>query len=418
MSFQALPGFRDVYPGDCARRDALFDAWRRVSERFGFSRVDGPPLEPLELYKKKSGEEIVRQLFAFTDQGGREVAMRPEMTPTVARMVGAHARDFKKPIKWYGIPQLFRYERQQRGRLREHFQWNCDIFGEESLAAEAELLAVLVAGLEEVGLTSADVEVRVSDRVFWMEFMDAHGVAEEHRYRVLQALDKMEREAPGRTQEALGPLADPARAAIELGQGNARLKELLARVEEMGLGEWVSVDLRIVRGLAYYTGMVFEVHDRARKFRAIAGGGRYDHLVGLLGGEPMAACGFGMGDVVVLELLEELGRRMVKPRTSKLYIVIVEEGLRGEAMRLVTALRRMGRAVEYPFAPAKVGKQFQQAEERGATHALVVDKKLREGWCGLKNLEDRTQIVLRLTWEAGVPMFHPPLPEDLGKFHP
>ncbi len=410
MSFQALPGFRDVYPADCARRDALFDAWRQVSTRFGFARVDGPPLEPLDLYRKKSGEEIVKQLFAFTDQGGREVALRPELTPTVARMVGAHSRDYKKPIKWFGLPQLFRYERQQKGRLREHFQWNCDIFGEESLAAEAELLAVLVAGLEELGLNAGEVEIRVSDRMFWSELMDHHAVPKEARYGVLQALDKMEREDPAKTRELLGPLADPALAAIESAQRNARLDELMGRVSDLGLADWVSVDLRIVRGLAYYTGIVFEVHDRARSFRAIAGGGRYDHLVGLLGGQPMPACGFGMGDVVLLELLRELGKDLALPATTKLYVAIADETVRPGAMRLVTALRREGRSVEYPFGAMKLGKQFQQAEERGASHTLIVDAGLAEGRCALKSLADRTQIDLKLTWDGTAPIFSPPLP--------
>ncbi|GAB4239686.1 MAG: histidine--tRNA ligase [Candidatus Methylacidiphilales bacterium] len=411
MSFQALPGFRDVYPADAARRDALFETWRRVSERFGFARVDGPPLEPLELYKRKSGEEIVKQLFAFTDQGGREVALRPELTPTVARMVGAHARDFKKPIKWFGIPQLFRYERQQKGRLREHFQWNCDIFGEETLAAEAELLAVLVAGLEALGLRARDVEIRVSDRLFWSAFMDRHGVVEEERYRFLQVLDKLEREDPARTREQLGSLAEASFAAIESQQRNERLDELMGRVADLGLEDWVSVDLRIVRGLAYYTGIVFEVHDRARAFRAIAGGGRYDHLVGLLGGEPLAACGFGMGDVVLLELLREKGLEPKRPQGTKLYVVVADETARSGAMRLVAGLRRNGYAVEYPFGPMKVGKQFQQAEERGATHALVVDAGLSEGRCALKTLATRAQIDLKLTWDDSGPIFDPPLPD-------
>ncbi|MFQ3670027.1 MAG: histidine--tRNA ligase [Verrucomicrobiia bacterium] len=412
MSFQALPGFRDVFPADAARRDALFHAWDRVSRRFGFARVDGPPLEPLDLYKKKSGDEIVKQLFAFTDQGGREVALRPELTPTVARMVGAHARDFKKPIKWFGIPQLFRYERQQRGRLREHFQWNCDIFGEESLAAEAELLAVLIAGLQELGLTATNVEVRISDRLFWSEFMDQHAVPENDRYAFLQILDKMERQPPEVTRQALGTLGAPVFQAIEAGQGNARLEELKGRLQDFGLDSWVSIDLRIVRGLAYYTGIVFEVHDRARTFRAIAGGGRYDHLVGLLGGEPLPACGFGMGDVVIQELLNDLGKHPALPKETKLYLVIVDETIRPLAMRLVAALRQQKHAVDYPFGPAKIGKQLQQAEERGVSHALILDASLAQGRCCLKTLADRSQTDLQLTWNGPVPIFHPPLPSE------
>lgn len=411
MSFQSLPGFRDFYPGDCAVREGLFDVWRRTSEEAGFQRYDGPPLEPLDLYKKKSGEEIVGQLYHFVDQGGREVALRPELTPTLARMAGTRHRDFKKPMKWFSIPQLFRYERQQRGRLREHFQWNCDILGEEGLGAEAELLSVLTGGLRRLGLGPEHIEVRISDRLFWQEFLDERSVSEERRKAFYQALDKMEREDPVKTRELLGDLADDTFAAIERSGGNARLQELIGRLRDLGLGEYVSIDLRIVRGLAYYTGIVFEVHDRARQFRAIAGGGRYDHLVELLTGNSLAAVGFGMGDVVISELLKDLNLLPKPAKKAPWYVVVADESVRGIALSLVGALRLEGLAVEYPLEAVKVGRQFQQAEERGAVYALVVDAKATDGFCGLKNLAERSQSEVAFKIEKGRAVFEPSLPD-------
>src|SRR5436305_6301128 len=176
---QALPGFRDFLPQDCGRRNYVFSTWREVGRRYGFVEWDGPVLEPTELYKKKSGPEIVAQLFNFTDKGGREVTLRPELTPTLARVVAAHDRKFKKPLKWLSIPQCFRYEKQQRGRLREHFQLNCDIIGESSLGADVELIALCIDLLRGFGLTAEDVVVRISDREFWTEFLTVQNVPSE-----------------------------------------------------------------------------------------------------------------------------------------------------------------------------------------------------------------------------------------------
>lgn len=410
MSFQNLPGFRDFYPAECSVREALFDVWRKTAERYGFERYDGPPLEPLDLYRKKSGDEIVGQLYNFKDKGDREIALRPEMTPTLARMAGARQREFKKPMKWYAIPQLFRYERAQRGRLREHFQWNCDILGEESLGAEVELIALLVESFERLGLTSRDIVVRVSDRQFWTEFLRIREVPEEQHYEFFQALDKIEREDPAKTREKLGPLADEVLQAIESQATNERLREVLDRLAALGLRDFVEVDLRIVRGLAYYTGVVFEVHDRARQFRAIAGGGRYDGLVELVSGVKLPALGFGMGDVVILELLKDLGKQPKPAKRPGLFVVISDEAWRTDALRLAGALRRSGYAVEYSLAPAKVGKQFQMAEDKGARFALVVDAQVREGRCGLKDLGARRQEDVAFQIADGRVTFQPALP--------
>jgi len=392
MSLKCLSGFRDFYPDECRLREHIFQAWRESALAFGFHQIDGPPLEPLELYKKKSGDEIVNQLYHFVDKGEREVALRPEMTPTLARMAGAKHRDYKKPMKWFAIPQLFRYERAQRGRLREHFQWNCDILGETGLGAEVELLAVLDMALRKLGLSREDYVLRISDRLFWQEFLEKHQVPAEKHYGFFQVIDKIEREKPEETRAKLGDLADHVLAAIDKGQGNVRLNEVLERCAAMGLADVVQIDLRIVRGLAYYTGVVFEVHDRKGEMRAIAGGGRYDGLVKLIAGEELPAVGFGMGDVVLGEMLKDRGL-LPKPGTAdSYYVVVADETLRNQALKLVSALRQSGSRVDYPLSPAKINKQFQAAEDMGYSHAVVVGNEfLSEGVCGLKHLASRGQ---------------------------
>ncbi|MDR1191045.1 MAG: ATP phosphoribosyltransferase regulatory subunit, partial [Verrucomicrobiales bacterium] len=373
MSLQSLSGFRDFYPGDCALREHIFSVWRASSRAFGFSQYDGPPLEPLELYQKKSGDEIVGQLYNFTDKGGREVALRPELTPTFARMAGARHRDYKKPLKWFAIPQLFRYERAQRGRLREHFQWNGDIVGEPSLSAEAELLALLDHALRGLGLTRADYVIRVSDRVFWLDFLAKHNVTDSGKiYDFLQVLDKIERAPVDVTREKLGALSAEVFALLDGGAGSERLDTLLATCGALGLADAVQVDLRIVRGLAYYTGVVFEVHDRGGKFRAIAGGGRYDNLLKLIADVDLPAVGFGMGDVVIGEILRDKNLAPQAADGDLYYLVITDETLRPQALTLAAALRAGGYRADYPLSAAKVGKQFQAAEERGHRFALIV----------------------------------------------
>ena len=299
-----MPGFRDFYPDDCALRNAIFANWRDVARRYGFVEYDGPPLEPLDLFTKKSGQEIVGQLYNFIDKGDREVALRPEMTPTLARLVTARHKDFKKPLKWFSIPQVFRYERQQRGRLREHYQFNCDIIGEAGLEADIELIALVIDTLRSFGLTEKDFVVRLSDRQFWTDFMNAHRVPEDQRYAFIQAIDKSEREPREKTAEKLGPLAEEVFTVLEKGAPSERLDTVETGLRHRGLHDYVKRDYTVVRGLAYYTGVVFEVFDRAGEFRAIAAGGRYDTLLKNLGDVDLPALGFGMGDVVLGEILK------------------------------------------------------------------------------------------------------------------
>jgi histidyl-tRNA synthetase len=380
MFMQPLPGFRDFLPDDCAARNYIFARWREVARRYAFVEWDGPPLEATELYKKKSGAEIVDQLFSFTDKGEREVAMRPELTPTLARVVAAHEREFKKPLKWFSIGQFFRYEKQQRGRLREHFQLNCDIIGEANLAADIELVALCVDILRGFGFTEKDVVARVSDRDFWTDFLREKDVSADRWDELLQAIDKSGREPREKTAEKLGKLADPVFSILKSGGKSEKLDRLVDGLRARGLAEYVAIDVGIVRGLAYYTGIVFEAFDRAGKFRAIAGGGRYDNLIAQLsdGAVSMPALGFAMGDVVLGELInetdhvrEKLESAIVNDRKIDIYIVIAKEQRRADALKQIQQLRDQGCRVDYPLTSEKVGKQFQTAEQLGARVAVL-----------------------------------------------
>ena len=397
-SMQPLPGFRDFLPDDCARRNYIFAKWREVARRYGFVEWDGPVLEPTTLYTKKSGPEIVAQLFNFTDKGDREVAMRPELTPTLARVVAAHDREFKKPLKWFSIPQCFRYEKQQRGRLREHFQFNADIIGEESLDADVESIALCVDLLRAFGFSASDFVVRVSDREFWIDFLRTQNVAEEKWQEILQIIDKSEREPREKTAVKLGPLAEPAFKILD-GEGRSeKLNEVLAALKVRGLADYVEIDLGIVRGLAYYSGVVFEAFDRGGKLRALAGGGRYDNLIHQLsdGSVSLPAIGFAMGDVVLGELIgevpaakEKLQSAIAAQQNLDIYIVIAKEERRTDALGKVQILRDHGYRVDYPLAPAKVGKQFQTAEQLGASVAILFGDEWPK--MKIKNLANREE---------------------------
>src|SRR5436190_1504314 len=375
-----LTGFRDFLPASCAERNYIFAKWREVAGRYGFVEFDGPMLEELDLYKKKSGDEIVRQLYEFVDKGERAVALRPEMTPTLARIVAAEHRQFRKPLKWFSIPQVFRYERPQRGRLREHFQLNCDIIGEESPEADAELIALAIDVVRAFGFTSKDFVVRISDREFWTELLKLEKVPSNRWEEMLQTIDKSEREPREKTQERLGKLAKPVFETFEKGGESAKLNNIIENLRLRGLADFAKVDVRIVRGLAYYTGIVFEVFDRAGKFRAIAGGGRYDQLIAQLsdGAVSLPALGFAMGDVVLGELINEIPRTraaMQKAITSRskidIYIVIAKEERRADALKQIQQLRDRGYRVDYPLTPTKVARQFQAAEDAGAALAML-----------------------------------------------
>jgi histidyl-tRNA synthetase len=377
---QPLPGFRDFLPKDCATRNYIFAKWREVARRYGFVEWDGPVLEPTELYTKKSGPEIVGQLFNFADKGEREVAMRPELTPTLARVVATHDREFKKPLKWFSIPQCFRYEKQQRGRLREHYQFNADIVGEAALDADIELIALCVDLLRGFGFGAKDVVVRISDREFWIDFLRGQDVPEEKLPETLQIIDKSEREPRDKTAGKLGPLAEPIFKILDGAGTSEKLERVLDGLRARDLADFVKVDLGIVRGLAYYTGVVFEAFDRGGNLRALAGGGRYDNLIHQLseGALSSPAIGFAMGDVVLAELIDEVpaAKRQMEEaiaiqRELDFYVIIAKEERRPDALAQIQSLRDRGYRVDYPLAPAKVGKQFQAAEQLSARFAIL-----------------------------------------------
>ena len=402
---QSLPGFRDFFPSECARRNYLTGTWRRVARSFGFREYDGPTLEALDLYRKKnSGGEILGQLFSFTDKGEREVALRPEMTPTLARMLIAKAREFRKPIKWFSIAPFFRYEKQQSGRLREFLQLNCDLVGDDSPAADAEMLALLIETMRAFGLTEKEIVVRVSDRRAWIEFLAAQGITDEAKAReVLAIIDKLERESPDTLQAKLAPFG-LSLAEIKQFIAGAKPPFFAALSENLaarGLEGFCELDLRIVRGLAYYTGLVFEVFDRRQDRRAIAGGGRFDRLLSDLSGGKvdLPAIGFGIGDVVLGDLLEDLPATrtkmeaaMAREQSCDIFVVVADESRRSEALGVVQLLRALGKRVDYPLGADKVGRQFKDADASGALVALVVG----EEWPKLKvkNLAERTETEL------------------------
>src|SRR6267142_6541422 len=401
MPMQALPGFRDFLPDDCARRNYIFARWREVARRYGFVEWEGPPLEATELYKKKSGAEIVEQLFNFTDKGERDVALRPELTPTLARVVAAHEREFKKPLKWFSIGQFFRYEKQQRGRLREHYQLNCDIMGENDFAADIELIALCIDILRGFGLTEEDFVVRISDREFWTDFLQQQKLPTEKWEEVLQTIDKSGREPREKTEEKLGELAGPVFSIFDKGGQSGKLDRLVDGLGARGLAGFVDVDVRIVRGLAYYTGTVFEVFDRAGKLRAIAGGGRYDNLIGQLsdGAASMPALGFAIGDVVLGQIIakhtvarEKMEAAIKEQNKIDIYVVIAKETRRADALEQIQELRDRGYRVDYPLTADKVPKQFQTAESVGARITLLYGDEWPQ--VKVKNLATREESLI------------------------
>lgn len=393
MDISGLPGFRDFYPEDVALRSHIFAAWRNVAERYGFEEYDGPPLEPLELYSRKSGEAIVEQLYAFTDKGGREVALRPEMTPTFARMIASRAPALPKPIRWYSIPQLFRYERPQRGRLREHFQLNLDIVGEDDALADAEVVAAALDVCLGLGLGEGDVVARVSDRRLIGAVLVELGVEEPKLPAAFAALDRAEREGEEKVLERLaetGLSGSAARRVLELTglhlerllerhgdvdrvrAAGDRLRGFFTHMQELGFGGMVRFDAGLVRGLAYYTGLVFEVWERTGELRAVCGGGRYDDLLSSLGGVDLPAVGFGMGDVVLGELLKDRGLVPERPGVVDDFVVYVTDAERPLALRVARALRKRGRRVSFDYRGRNVGRQFKAADQAGAERAVVL----------------------------------------------
>ncbi|MEW6156223.1 MAG: histidine--tRNA ligase [Verrucomicrobiota bacterium] len=405
---ERLPGFRDFFPEPIPHKDVwsadarqyIFSQWRAACQRYAFREYDGPPLEPLELYTLKSGAEIVGQLYNFNDKGDRAVALRPEMTPTLARMVAAHERNYRKPIKWFAVPQLFRYERHQRGRLREHFQLNADIIGETDPASDAELIALLIDSLRALRLSAEDFVVRLSSRNAWQDFFSRRCPDAARAYEFYQVIDKLEREEAEVSREklsALGFSLEEVQEFIRQSEPTPELKCVLENLNARGLGEFVRVDYNVIRGLAYYTGIVFEAFAKGTELRAIAGGGRYDNLVKLIsGGKVDLPCvGFGMGDVVLLELLREKQKLPKLDGQIDLFVVVEDEQWRAKSLAVVQQLREAGASVEYAFTPAKPDKQFKRALDLKASFTCKIELNDRGEVCvRLKHLKSREENLL------------------------
>lgn len=416
-TFQTLPGFREFYPEDFARRNHVFRLWRQTASTYGFVEYDAPVLEPLELYKAKSGDEIEGQLFSFTDKGGREVALRPEMTPTVCRLIGAKASALKRPIKWFSIGEFYRYERMQKGRGRCFSQFNADIFGEPGPEAEIELIALLTQCLCAFGLTEQDFYVRLSDRNLWFYYLEALGLDEPRIRSVLGVVDKFEKagdEAFKSYTEQFGELDAALKAKVlaflqikslaaleallapiggdKLAARLVEWRKLLGGLTAMGLERFIEVDLGVVRGLAYYTGFVFEAFDRKGELRALAGGGRYDDLVQKLGGPAFPAVGFAIGDMTFALLLEQRGLTPTLVQVPDVYCVIGGEAERIAAFGAIQTIRASGYRVDYLMRDVAFGKQLKAASDSGAKLALIFGAdELAKGVVKIRNLGDRTE---------------------------
>ena len=415
MSQGALPGFRDFYPEQLATRNYLMSVWRDVARKYGFVEYDGPPLEPLELYTKKSGEEIVGQLYSFKDKGDRDVALRPEMTPRLARMVAAKANAMRKPIRWFSTPQLFRYERQQKGRLREHFQLNADIIGEASVVADAELLALAIDVMRAVGLSANDVRARVSDRRLLTAILSEVGVESAETPAVFAAIDKVGREpldvTLGKVDKAvraadarrgvarvldrstdLNAIAAEFRNSADVMEAITHMREYLNFLDALGVGDWVDFDLSIVRGLAYYTGKVFELFDAKGEFRAICGGGRYDDLLGTIGGVDLPALGFGMGDVVLTELLRSRNLLPTPEFGTDYWVAADDDSLLPEVMTVAGRLRAKSRSVEYALKSQSLSRQLKTASTAGAKKVVLLRRDdYADGKVTVKTLADGSE---------------------------
>jgi histidyl-tRNA synthetase len=392
-------------------RSWIFAHWREVARLFSFEEYDAPVLESEELYIRKAGEEITAQLYAFEDKGGRRVSLRPEMTPSLARMVLQKGKSLPLPIRWFSIPQCWRYERMTRGRKREHYQWNMDLFGVADVTAEAELLAAIATLFERLGLTPEDVGIRVSSRKVLQGVMDDLGVPVERFAEacvLVDKLDKLPRETLVQELRVLGleatqverlldtlSIKDLGELAAVVGESNpavVELQRLFFLVESYGFGDWLCFDASIVRGLAYYTGVVFEAFDRGATLRAICGGGRYDHLLSTFGGKDVPACGFGFGDVVLVELLRDKGLLPELPPRSDDVVFAFSEELRPAASRIATQLRATGRRVDLMLEAKRVKAAFKHADRIGARRMVMLapDEWVR-GEVRVKDLESGTE---------------------------
>ncbi len=416
MKIQSVKGTRDFYPQEMAVRNWIIDGWKKVSLRNGFEEYDGPIFEYLKMFQIKSGEEIAEQLFSLTDRGGRELALRPEMTPTLARMVNQRINSLPRPIKWFSVPRLFRAERPQKGRLREFFQWNIDIIGEDSVLADAEVIFTTIDYLREAGLTSDDIVLKISSRKMLAAILGEIGVPQKNLDSLYAVLDKKNKLPPETFEKMLNEhlpnsaMADKVRQFMELEDiqqvadkfGNredvSEYLELMAYLDQMGIGAYCRFDPSVVRGLAYYTGIVFEVYDKASELRAIGGGGRYDNLLKDFGGPAIPATGMGMGDCVLEILLREKG--LLKKQLPKVmwdyFVAYVDDDYKDKAVEVTMKLRSSGFSANFSYKSAKLGKQLKQASESNAGKCVIIGEEFKDNKLVIKDMATSQQSTINV----------------------
>jgi histidyl-tRNA synthetase len=422
MKIPPVKGTRDFYPADMAVRNWIIDGWKRVSIRNGFEEYDGPIFEYLKMYQIKSGEEIVEQLFSLKDRGDRDLALRPEITPTLARMVNQKINSLPRPIKWFSVPRLFRAERPQKGRLREFFQWNIDIIGEANefgkVLADAEVIFTTVDYLREIGLTGKDINVKISSRELLAAYLISLGIPENRLDSIYPVLDKKTKLAPETFEEvlkeqvpdkkAIGKILDfmsvdsiPQLEELVKGESDEYsaylgIKMVLDQLNTMGVGDFCVYDPSIVRGLAYYTGIVFEVHDVAGELRAICGGGRYDNLLRDFGGPAIPATGMGMGDCVLEEILKEKGllEKQV-PKRQLDYFVALADNIFSKQLYEVTAKLRSKKnfSASFSYKPLDgLSKQLKEASAQNAKKCIIIGSEIIENKIKVKDMTTGEQI--------------------------
>ncbi|MDR1414013.1 MAG: histidine--tRNA ligase [Puniceicoccales bacterium] len=423
--FQTLPGFRDFYPEDCALRNFIFDRCHRTAEAFGFEEYDAPLVEPVELFTAKSGPEIVAQLFNFADKGGRQISLRPELTPSLAKMVGSRAPAMKKPIKWFSIGEQFRYERPQKGRLRSFYQFNADLLGDDSIGADAEIMALAIQTLRNFGLTRDDFHLRLSDRQLWALFIGRYVADESSVFPILGIIDKSEREEETKSIEALKKICPSVgeklfddikrlksiRSLADMRiffqefqmvdkAVNVRLdafSRLLERLHAFELLDFIAIDFGIVRGLAYYTGFVFEIFERCGQSRALAGGGRYDDLIGKLGYANLSAVGFAIGDVTLSKILEEKNLIPEFKKNIQCFVVYSEQ-TEQVALKQIMLLRQNNVTVDYCLNPLPFAKQLKLAAQIRAKYAIIFgEDELGNNCVRIKHMASHSEKVAEIS---------------------
>ncbi|KAF8403112.1 hypothetical protein HHK36_011206 [Tetracentron sinense] len=408
-------GTRDFPPEDMRLRSWLFENFREVSRLFGFEEVDYPVLESEALFIRKAGEEIRDQLYSFEDRGNRRVALRPELTPSLARLVIQKGKSLSLPLKWFAVGQCWRYERMTRGRRREHYQWNMDIIGVPEVTAEAELISSIVTFFKRLGITASDVGFKVSSRKVLQEVLRCYSVPENLFGKVCVIIDKMEKIPMDEIKSELSSAGISEKAIEELlqvlsvkslskleeilgaaGDAVAELKQLFSLAEKFGYSEWIQFDASVVRGLAYYTGIVFEGFDRQGKLRAICGGGRYDQLLSTFGGDDIPACGFGFGDAVIVELLKEKDLLPeLSPQVENI-VCSLDQELQGAAASVATILRQKGQSVDLVLENKPLKWVFKRAARINASRLILVgNSEWQRGMVSVKILSTGEQYEIK-----------------------